>query len=213
MKIIKLFYLTLFALILLLSACGSATPVSTPDASPAETAYPGPLSYPGPQPPAAVIEYPAPAGEALYPAPLEVSTPSSQGEGTNGEASACQPTPADELGPFYVPGAPERDKIGEGYVLSGVVRGYPGCAALSDAQIEFWMAGPDGEYGDDYRATLFIDEQGAYRFESHVPVPYDDRPPHIHIRVMADGYETLITQHYPQSGATSAEMDLVLVQK
>jgi protocatechuate 3,4-dioxygenase beta subunit len=73
------------------------------------------------------------------------------------------------------------------------------------------MAGPDGQYTDDYRATQLVGEDGAYRFESNFPPPYSGRPPHIHVRVSAEGYQTLITQHYPQKGVTSADLDLVLV--
>jgi len=125
--------------------------------------------------------------------------------------ASCLPTPPDALGPFYEPGAPVRDKVGEGYLLSGVVRSSDGCAPIPGAQIEIWMAGPDGNYTDDYRAILFSDENGAYRFESHFPPPYSGRPPHHHLMVSAEGYQTLVTQHYPIQGETEATFDIVLV--
>jgi protocatechuate 3,4-dioxygenase beta subunit len=126
-------------------------------------------------------------------------------------AQTCQPTPPDAEGPFYKAGAPLRYQVGKGYVLQGVVRSAAGCTPIAGAQIEFWMAGPDGQYTDDYRATLIVGEDGDYRFESNFPPPYSGRPPHIHLRVSAEGYETLITQHYPKEGETSASFDLVLV--
>jgi protocatechuate 3,4-dioxygenase beta subunit len=46
---------------------------------------------------------------------------------------------------------------------------------------------------------------------SNVPVSYSGRPPHIHVRVRAPGYEELVTQHYPQRGQRKANFDLVLV--
>ena len=73
------------------------------------------------------------------------------------------------------------------------------------------MAGPDGEYTDNYRASEIVGEDGAYRFESHFPPPYSGRPSHIHLRVSAKGFQTLITQHYPQKGDTGAILDLVLI--
>jgi protocatechuate 3,4-dioxygenase beta subunit len=76
--------------------------------------------------------------------------------------------------------------------------------------IELWLAGPEGAYADEYRATVITDENGAYRFESHPPPPYSGRPSHIHIRVTAPGYQELVTQHYPQSGLTGAVFDLVI---
>jgi protocatechuate 3,4-dioxygenase beta subunit len=72
------------------------------------------------------------------------------------------------------------------------------------------MAGPDGEYRDEYRATLSSDANGYYRFQSHFPPPYSGRPAHIHLRISAPGYRTLVTQHYPQEGITTAAFDLNL---
>jgi len=123
----------------------------------------------------------------------------------------CQPTPPDAEGPFYKAGAPQRDGVGKGYVLQGVVRSAADCAPIPGARIEFWMAGPDGNYTDDYRATELVGDDGAYRFESHFPPPYSGRPPHIHLRVSAKGYQTLITQHYPKKGESVASFDIVLV--
>jgi protocatechuate 3,4-dioxygenase beta subunit len=122
----------------------------------------------------------------------------------------CQPTPPDAMGPFYKPDAPLRAKVGEGYVLKGVVRSAKDCQPLADALIEFWMAGPDGRYTDEYRAQLVSDEEGGYTFESHLPTPYTSRPPHIHIRVTADGHQILVTQHYSKKGQETANFDLVL---
>jgi protocatechuate 3,4-dioxygenase beta subunit len=129
----------------------------------------------------------------------------------SGTPKECQPTAPDMLGPFYEPGAPLRDSVGEGYVLSGVVRSSADCSPIPNAQIEIWMAGPDGEYRDDYRATLYSDAGGVYRFESHFPPPYSGRPSHHHLQVSAAGFETLVTQHYPQSGQSEATFDVVLV--
>ena len=123
----------------------------------------------------------------------------------------CKPTTPDADGPFYRPGAPERNKVGAGYVLSGTVKSAVDCSALANAKIEIWMNGPDGRYGDDWRATLYPDKDGGYQFESHLPVAYGSRPPHIHIIVNAPGFKELITQHYPDRKAASATFDLVLI--
>src|SRR5688572_12286346 len=85
-------------------------------------------------------------------------------------AAACQPTAADALGPFYEPGAPVRDEIGTGYVLSGRVVSSRDCRPLPDAEIELWLVGPDGRYDDAHRATVPVDARGEYRFESNRPV-------------------------------------------
>ena len=123
----------------------------------------------------------------------------------------CAPTPPDALGPFYIPGAPVRKSVGQGYELNGRVLSSKDCAPIKEARIELWMAGPDGEYKDDYRATVLPNEDGEYGFESHLPPSYSRRPPHIHVRVTADGFNTLSTQHYPVAGSSKAEFDLVLI--
>jgi protocatechuate 3,4-dioxygenase beta subunit len=127
-------------------------------------------------------------------------------------ASRCAPTRADALGPFYEPAAPVRRKVGTGYVLSGRVL-TTGCRPTARARIEFWLANPRGEYDDAHRATVVAARDGRYRFESNRPPSYESRPPHIHIRVSARGYRTLVTQHYPRGSRTSAVFNLVLVRR
>lgn len=129
-------------------------------------------------------------------------------QGSGGEE--CAQTPRDSMGPYYEANAPVRESVGTGYVLEGEVLSASNCEPLPDARVELWMAGPDGDYGDAYRATLPTDEEGGYRFESHFPPSYGSRPPHIHIRVTAPGHEPLVTQHYPEPDTEQAEMDLVL---
>jgi protocatechuate 3,4-dioxygenase beta subunit len=94
--------------------------------------------------------------------------------------------------------------------VRGIVRSTD-CSPIPGATIELWLAGPNRVYDDDHRATIFADSSGSYRFESNVPPPYAGRPPHIHLRVSAKGYKTLVTQHYPATGKTDAIFDIVLV--
>lgn len=130
---------------------------------------------------------------------------------SHASGATCGPTEPDQLGPFYKPDAPVRSSVGKGYLLSGTVRSSKDCAPLKGARIELWLAGPEGEYADGYRATLFSDGKGFYRFESHIPGPYFGRPPHIHVMVTMPGYRTLVTQHYPEKGKKESAFDLVLV--
>jgi len=154
-----------------------------------------------------------PLGPTATQAPTAMDAPSAtpQSPAATPEPVTCTPTQPDMLGPFYTPGAPVRDAVGSGYVLSGVVRSADGCSPIPDAQIEFWMAGPDGEYTDAYRATVLTGADGRYRFESHAPPPYSGRPSHHHLRVSAPGFQPLVTQHYPAQGQTEATFDLVLL--
>lgn len=123
----------------------------------------------------------------------------------------CLPTPEDEMGPLYKPGASVRNSVGEGYLLFGTVKSAIDCIVIPEAKIEIWMAGPNGIYGDAWRATLFSAENGTYYFTSHVPPGYGTGRAHLHVKVTAEGFQELVTQHYPAKGAGEAQFDLVLV--
>jgi protocatechuate 3,4-dioxygenase beta subunit len=123
----------------------------------------------------------------------------------------CPPTPPDADGPFYRPDAPVRSRIGSGYLLMGEVKSAADCKPIGGVRLEIWMAGPDGNYGDQWRATTFARNDGRYHFVSHIPGPYGSRPPHIHLIVNAPGFDELITQHYPAPGHGEAVFDLVLI--
>jgi len=123
---------------------------------------------------------------------------------------ACKLTPYDEIGPMYLPDSPERATVGRGYVLAGTVRSYPSCAPIAGARIEFWLAGPNGQYDAAHRGTIHADKEGRYRIETDFPPPYVGRPPHIHFMITAAGHERLITQHYPAAGTKGASFDFVL---
>jgi protocatechuate 3,4-dioxygenase beta subunit len=87
------------------------------------------------------------------------------------------------------------------------------CRPISRARIELWLANPQGEYDDAHRATVIAGRRGGYRFESNRPPSYSSRPPHIHLRVSARGFRTLVTQHYPRASRSSAVFNLVLVKR
>ena len=122
----------------------------------------------------------------------------------------CQPTPQDAQGPFYREGAPVRNEVGKGYLLMGEVKSAADCEPIAGAKIELWTTGPDGRYDDRWRATVFANEDGRYYFRTAFPGRYGSRPPHIHILVNAQGYQELVTQHYPKPATGEAIFDLVL---
>ena len=128
-------------------------------------------------------------------------------------AQQCRVTPRDALGPFYVKGAPTQAELcvsGSGgsqkLTVSGRVLGTPECAPLAGALVEVWQADSRGGYtqvgaGQDdagclLRASLKTDTEGRYFFRTVLPGEYPGRPRHIHYRVSAKGYATLVTQLY-----------------
>jgi Tol biopolymer transport system component/protocatechuate 3,4-dioxygenase beta subunit len=136
----------------------------------------------------------------LAPAAAAIATP-----------TTCSPTLALPAGPNYVWQAPVRSSVGSGHVLAGVVRSSRDCAPLAGARLEFWLAGPDGQYGPDQRATIYADETGAFRFESNFPGSYPERPtPHIHLFVSAPGHRSLTTEYHPRRGQETGTLALVL---
>lgn len=141
---------------------------------------------------------------------VSLTVSSSQAAGDSSPLQ-CKPTEEDEMGPFYRPGAPLRSVLGTGYVLTGTVRSALDCSPLGAALIEFWMTGPDGRYSDAYRAAVITGVEGKYRLETDYPGFYANRPAHIHIRVSAEGFHSLTTQHYLEKGAQQAGFDLVLL--
>ena len=115
------------------------------------------------------------------------------------------------MGPFYRPDAAHRNSVGAGYLLFGTVKSASDCRPVANARLELWMTGPQGRYGDAWRATLFSAANGTYYFLSHAPTYFGSRRPHIHIKVTAEGFVPLVTQHYALKSAGEAMFDLVMI--
>ncbi|MGH8661856.1 MAG: hypothetical protein ACREUB_08830 [Burkholderiales bacterium] len=128
-------------------------------------------------------------------------------------AQQCRVTPRDALGTFYKAGAPAQAELcasGSGgsqkLTVTGRVLGAPDCAPLAGALVEVWQADSRGDYtqvgakqhdaGCLLRASLKTDAEGRYTFRTVMPGEYPGRPRHIHYRVSAKGYSTLVTQLY-----------------
>lgn len=117
----------------------------------------------------------------------------------------CPATTPDALGPYYRAGAPAVVDLagtepGTPLSLSGEVTD-TACRPIPGARIEIWQADAAGDYHDDrLRATLTADAAGRYALTSIMPGRYLQasgyRPAHLHLRVSAPGYATLVTQIY-----------------
>lgn len=139
-------------------------------------------------------------------------------------ALAAVPTPSQVEGPYYpVVPIPLRADLtrrggatakGRPLALSGsVVRGD---APLAGAKVEIWQCDADGKYrhprdggdavdpGFEGFGAQTTDTQGRYRFLTIVPVAYESRPPHIHLRVWLGERQLLTTQIYPETGGRGA---------
>jgi protocatechuate 3,4-dioxygenase beta subunit len=124
-------------------------------------------------------------------------------------AAAGRPTPNDGAGPFGRGEPPVRSKIGKGHVLVGVVLAAPDCTPVARARVQFFQAGKNGVYGRAGTATVVTDRNGRFRFEG--PVPGSDfGSAHIHIRVTAPPFRTLVTRYVLAPGERRGSIRLVL---
>lgn len=149
------------------------------------------------------------------------------------------PTPSQVPGPFYpgdeafslvrdltrVPGAPRR-ALGQEIFLLGDVRDETG-QSVRGARVRLWQACASGRYDDPrdtnpsprdpffaYRGMCETGDDGRFEFLTVRPGEYKDtetwtRPPHLHFRVTAPGFEELVTQMYFAGNALN-EKDLIL---
>lgn len=117
----------------------------------------------------------------------------------------CAPTQPDALGPFYEEDAPNTTNLsgtlpGSPLAMSGQVKDTD-CRPIAGALVEVWQADEDGDYHDDLlRASLIADNDGRFAFTTIMPGRYLQatglRPAHLHYRVSAPGFRTLVTQIY-----------------
>ncbi len=124
-------------------------------------------------------------------------------------AAECTATQGELLDASYKPAAPMRVSVGMGYVLTGTVRASGDCLPIPGATVELWLAGPGG-YSDNYSGTVVADKSGHYRFQSPFPSASTGRPPHIHMRIAADGFLPIQTECFPHQGSATGAFDIVL---
>jgi hypothetical protein len=150
----------------------------------------------------------------LLGATIVVSTALAVGySSTWARTAACRPSVSFGGGPFPTTGAsfPRRARIGSGHVLTGRVLRYPGCAAVKGAVVDFWQESPDGSYDRRGQGSVVTGRTGAFRFQGPVPPSGSGRPPHIHIRVTAGGFEDFVTTYVLRRGEKTGRIVIVLV--
>ena len=137
--------------------------------------------------------------------------------------TTLRPTPAQTEGPFYpvvLPDDTDFDLLAHGKLrytrgtatwLAGAVTDTTG-RPLRAAVVEIWQCDQQGHYhhpGDGGSADpafqgfgrVVAGSDGAYRFRTIRPAPYNGRTPHIHVKVRLAQRELLTTQLYVEGDA------------
>jgi len=118
-------------------------------------------------------------------------------------AAICIPTIDDGLSPSYKAGSPPRTSVGQGHILTGIVRSSQDCSPISNAQVELWPEYRGQGHPDEARSTVVTDGLGNYSFEC-------DPPEHIHMRISAAGFVTIAQNSYHPEGQPKGTFDIVL---
>jgi hypothetical protein len=79
----------------------------------------------------------------------------------------------------YIPDAPAVESLGEGFVITGLVRSARGCRPLKDVRVQVWLATETGGEQDN-RASVRTGADGRYRIETAKTVPQFGEP-NIHV--------------------------------
>ena len=113
----------------------------------------------------------------------------------------------------YLPGAPEREALGEGFVIEGFVRQSAGCEPLEGVPVQVWLATETGGEQDN-RATVRTDADGRYRIETPPTVPQFGEP-NIHVGVDQEelGFEPVFIRRVVDLDDRRAVVNLTLARR
>ncbi|HYP39316.1 MAG TPA: kelch repeat-containing protein [Chloroflexia bacterium] len=119
------------------------------------------------------------------------------------QCSATHDDSDSDSGLGFAPAAPQRETVGKGHLLTGMVLSSADCSPIAGAKLEM-RPEVGGEHPEAQRATLYTDAAGRYRFES-------EHPEHIHIQVSAHGFKRIVTNLYhPAPDQAMGTFDIAL---
>ncbi|HST05722.1 MAG TPA: carboxypeptidase-like regulatory domain-containing protein [Chloroflexia bacterium] len=126
---------------------------------------------------------------------------------TEGQAGTCSATHDDSdagEGAGFDPEAPQRETVGAAHTVTGVVLSSESCLPVANAKLEM-RPEVGGVHPESQRATLYTDADGHYVYKS-------DQPEHIHMRISAHGFRTIVAnQYHPAPDQSTGRFDIVLV--
>ncbi|MBW3607695.1 MAG: hypothetical protein KY463_04970 [Actinobacteria bacterium] len=123
----------------------------------------------------------------------------------------CKPTQSNPGGTNnYIPNAPERDSLGSGFVITGLVRSAAGCRPLKGVRIQVWLATETGGEQDN-RASVRTGSDGRYRIETDPTVPQFGEP-NIHVAYDDDEYRSVFIRRVVDLDDERAVVNLTLAR-
>ena len=130
-----------------------------------------------------------------------------QYDGLSNSDNPCTLTEESTEGPYYVAGAPQKEKIGEfldgqRLIISGNILD-SNCNPVPDAIVDVWQTDSNGEYYfEDFtlRGKVHANGTGFYTVDTIFPGKYTEagqfRPAHLHLKVSSPEGSSLTTQLY-----------------
>jgi hypothetical protein len=144
---------------------------------------------------------------AATPAPVETAAPDGRAE--RERRRRCEATESNPGGTNnYIPDAPELDSLGEGFVITGLVRSARGCQPLEDVPVQVWLATQTGGEQDN-RATVRTGPDGRYRIET-APTVAQFGEPNIHVGYDGGDYREVFIRRVVDLDDRRAVVDLTL---
>src|SRR5687767_6736777 len=108
-----------------------------------------------------------------------------------------------------IPDSPVCSTVGQGHVLTGVVKWSKDGSPVPGARFVLWLVRPDSNYDDAHRDKMFADGERRYRFESNYPTRYTEAT-QIHVHAMGQGYRGSETEYFPTEGSEGGTFDVEL---
>ena len=132
---------------------------------------------------------PPPTATPGEPAPIQTPRPRRN----------CEPTESNPGGTNnYIPDAPARRSLGDGFIITGLVRSAAGCRPLEGVRVQVWLATETGGETDN-RASVRTGADGRYRIETAPTVPQFGEP-NIHVAYADGRYRIETAPTIPQFG-------------
>ena len=148
-------------------------------------------------------------GESGPERPVTPEAPAAAAAATPERERRCEPTESNPGGTNnYIPDAPALDSLGEGFVITGLVRSADGCEPLEDVRIQVWLATETGGEQNN-RASVRTGADGRYRIETAPTVPQFGEP-NIHVGYDDGDYGEVFIRRVVDLEDERAVVDLTL---